>query len=316
MDYLKIYKEQYNYTWEAIKNNTLEALKLAKSNKSNFDTEFKNVLKGLNESQTKIIEEFKKTGLYSCYEIFEKRYSLIDNDLAFDEIISFVLSNQIKNEFIKQQNLDYELFIKKLAEQQSIDLTENHFRNYIQYYEFIYATGKLEYFYAKNFDRIGYQSSEEFKDMLKIRYPESTQNGGAILNVIEQDSDENSVSNKNKAPFDVVNTKDRIKNEFNIKERAILLHLLKNRLNLKEIVSTELIKLVLIIGSTDKFEIFNKEAHKSYLYKQVHKGYSVFKETEAKDKITSLKVKLENNGLKSIADELQFGFGSYFNNKK
>ena len=40
------------------------------------------------------------------------------------------------------------------------------------------------------------------------------------------------------------------------------------------------------------------------------------KKTEQKDKIAHLKVKLINNGLKFIAEELQIDYSQFFNNKR
>ena len=307
MDYLQIYNEQFNSTWKEEKDRTIKAFKLAKENNKNFNTFFNKANENLFEKHKNIVDYFIQNNLKTCFDLFEKRYQEYDNELPRDEIISLALKNEVKNEFVELGNTKYDLFIRKLAKQQSVFEIQNHFSNYRDFYELIYKQGKYEYFRAKNFDGSNYETSKEYIEMLNIQYP-------SRLNTETKKQKE--ISNINNTSKMSLTTNERIRNEFDTKERAVLIHLIKTRLNTKTIDTTELIKLILIIGATDEFKLFEvANASNSYLYKQANKGYSVFKKVEQKDKIANLKAKLRNNGLKIIADELQFHHSLYFNDK-
>jgi hypothetical protein len=302
MDYLQIYNEQFNSTWKEEKDQTIKAFKLAKENNKNFNTVFNKINASQYQKQKKMVADFNERNQLSCYDLFEKRYQEYDNDLPRDEIISLALKNEVKNEFVVLGNTEYDLFIRKLAKQQSIFEIQNHFSNYTSYYELIYKQGKYEYFHAKNFENYDLKDSEEFIEMLNIKYPSRPKTAIKIQEETNHSNNQSKVS---------LTTKERIRNEFDTKERAVLIHLIKTRLNTKTIDTTELIKLILIIGATDEFNIFEvSNASNSYLYKQANQGYSVFKKVKQKDKIANLKAKLRNNGLKSIAEELQINYNT------
>lgn len=312
MDYLQIYKVQFDSSWLKIKNNTIEELKTAKESKKKFNKVFNRILEALKDAADQIYDEISSDNLNSCIILFRDKYSEYDNNLENDEIVSLSLNNEVKKEFNACKKNDYESFVKKLAKLDSINEIQNHFRNYNNYYESIYELDRYDYFYGKRFESISYENSEEYKDMLNIKYPEKqiqSSISDPLYSYKHTEINLESVKEKDN------NIRDIIKNEFDTKERAVLIHLIKSRLKTTEL--THLVKLCLIIGATDKFEIFEvKSASKSYLYKQAHKGYTVFKINELESKISSLKMKLKNRGLNSIAEELQVDFSIYFNKNK
>tara|TARA_A100000171_G_scaffold46746_1_gene51934 strand:- start:28222 stop:29169 length:948 start_codon:yes stop_codon:yes gene_type:complete len=315
MDYLQIYKNQFKTTWEHIKSQTIADLKTAKKNKRNFNKLFNNITTELYNEQKKIVTQFTEENLKVCYELFENRHREYDSNLERYEVISLILGNEVKEEYLRLGKSDYEEFVKKIATQQSIDRIQNHFNNYRPYYELIYLQNKYEYFYAKDFKNGSYETSKEYLEMLDIQYPDR-KSEPSLFNLIETESNKKSTENI-KDPDTVITTRERLSSEFDVNERAVLFHLLKNRLKLGMLDSTELMKLVLIIGATNKFEIFDvKNASKSYFYKKALKGYTVFTRNDQQKKVASLKTKLENNGLKSIAEELSTDYGDFFKKLK
>jgi hypothetical protein len=308
MDYIQIYNNQFEATWEHIKSKTIDDLKAAKKNKRNFNTLFNNITSSLYDEQKKIIENFKENNLKSCFELFDKRHSFYDSNLERNEVIALILQNEVEEAYLKLNKSDYDEFIGQVAKHQSIGNIQNHFNRYRRYYELIYLQGKWEYLYAKDFENGNYETSKEYLEMLDVQYPDRKSEPSFLQIEKLQNNDQS-------AEIDMT-TRERICNEFDTQERAVLIHLLRDRLDLKSLDRTVLIKLLLIIGSTDKFEIFEvPKASDTNLYKQARKGYSAFKLSEQKDKIAHLKVKLKNNGLKFIAEELQIDYSQYFNKK-
>jgi|TARA_R110002020_G_scaffold191187_1_gene390964 hypothetical protein len=309
MDYLQIYNTQFDATWAEIKSKTIDDLKAAKKKKKNFTNLFEKININLNDEKNKILDDFTKHNLKECFKLFEKRHSLYDSDLERKEVISLILENEVKEAYLKSGKSEYKEFVKTIAKQQSIEKINNHFYNYWSYYELIYKKGRYKYFYAKDFENISYENSKEYVEM--IDYKASKRTGDPSFFEIEK------TQNENDSVKSSITTRERISNEFDVNERAVLFYLLKNRLKIKMLDSTELMRLILVIGATDRFEIFEgTKASDNYLYKQANKGYAVFKKTEQKDKIAHLKVKLINNGLKFIAEELQIDYSQFFNNKR
>lgn len=309
MDYLQIYNTQFDATWAEIKSKTTDDLKAAKKNKRNFNTLFNNITSALLDEQKKIIEYFNDHNLKSCFELFDKRHSFYDSNLERNEVIALILKNEVEEEYLKLNKSDYDEFIKQVAKHQSIGNIQNHFNRYRRYYELIYLQGRWEYLYAKDFENGSYETSKEYVEMLDIQYP-NRKSEPSFLKIEE-------LPNNDESAKTGITTRERISNEFDVNERAVLFYLLKHRLKLGMLDSTELMKLVLIIGATNKFEIFEvKNASKSYFYKKAIKGYSVFKRNDQQKRIASLKAKLENNGLKSIAEELSTDYGDFFKKLK
>lgn len=313
MDYLRIYNDQYNFVFDKIKAETIDKLKVAKKNKKNFTKSFNKIINDLYEKRNQIHKKIEDSNLNTCLNLFDSRYDEYDNNLPDNEVILLIFSNEILDEYNKLGHKNYELFIKDLAELNSTTQTQIHFRNYFGYYELVFDQEKYSFFYGKKFENLNYENSSEYKEMLDFKYPERIKNRVKQKEIRSLESKNNSkinISIKNKPS--IISTRDRLKDDFNTKERAILIDLLKNRLDIKSIDTTLIIKLALIIGATDKFEIFeNKKASEIYLYKQVLLGFEVFKKSERDGKIANLKNKLNTNGLKFISEELQMHYSDY-----
>ncbi|AXO79671.1 hypothetical protein DZC78_04480 [Olleya aquimaris] len=312
MDYLKIYKEQYDHVFKRVISETKEELKKAKKNKKNFHTVFSKIIDKLYNKRNQFHEKFKSENLNSCLTLFENRHNEYDKNLPNEEVILLILSNEVLVEYEKLGHKKFNLFIKELAELKSITNTQIHLDNYSNYYELVFEQERYEYFYGKRFDKISFQNSDEYIEMLDFKYPEKRlkSNTSGILSISK--NPEIDIASK-KVKED--NIRGIIENEFDTKERAILIYLCNSRL--KDMKLTEVIKVMLIVGSSDQFEIFNvKSASNSYLYKQVQKGYDVFKDNELEEKIANLKIKLNNRGLKGVEEELRIDFSKYLNRRK
>ena len=310
MDYLQIYKEQFEKTFLEIKTETINKLKSAKTRKKNFNTIFNKITNDLYTHRRELDNQFGHSELKRCLYLFENRKAEYDVNLSEDEVISLILGNEIKSEYDSLGRTSFEVLVKSLAELMSAVDIQIHLSNYHDYYQLIYELERYDYFYGKNFENMRFQSSKEFKEMNNIKHPNNSNKplGLDVVNISKVTSEkvEDNVIVNNTA----LSTRDSIQNEFSLKERAILIHLLKYRF--KELKLTEIIKVLLIIGATDKFEIFEvKSASDSYLYKQAQKGYSVFKHNELKSKISELRVKLKNHGLKEIEEELKIDFSNH-----
>lgn len=314
MEYLQIYKEQFDKTWLEIKNQTIKELKLEKRNKDySFIDAYNRIRDSLNEQRKMIIKQFEIDGVINVLEMFKNSLAKRDEKQDKDEIIEFALTNKVKQEYEKTNKKDYASFIIKMSKHESLMQFHNHLTNYDEYYKLIFNLDKYEYFYGKKIENSGYQNSKQYKEMAKLEYDDSTPEIGI------KDLQEKSHNNSKNIEDDITEnnqniSRNSIQNEFSLKERAILIHLLKYRF--KELKLTEIIKVILIIGATDQFEIFDaKGASGSYLYKQAQQGYSVFKSKELRSKISELRVKLKNHGLKEIEEELKIDFSNHLNKK-
>ena len=317
MDYLQIYKEQFDKTWLEIKNQTINELRIEKNNKDySFNDVYNRIRDSLNEQSEMIIKQFKIDGVIKVLKMFDDRLAKRNEKQDIDEIIELALTKKVKQEYEKTNKKDYASFIRKMSKHKSLMQFHTHLTNYIGYYELIFDLDKYEYFYGKKFENLSYTSTKQYKEMVKLRDSDSAPEVGI------KDLQEKSHNNSKNIEDDITEnnqniSRDSIQNEFSLKERAILIHLLKYRF--KELKLTEIIKVILIIGATDQFEIFEvKSASNSYLYKQAQKGYYVFKFHELKPKISELGVKLKNHGLQEIEAELKIDFYNHLkkNNKK
>lgn len=306
MDYYKIYDQQYKATWEQKRVKAMSILKQALTNGENFQTTFNSINTDLNEEQQAIVAEITSQDLQSCFQLFKNRHSLCHSKLTKEEVIASILEKRIKEEFYSLDNKGYENFVNQIAKQQAIDLIGNHFSNHTEYYELIYNQNRFDLFHTKAFGNNNYRDSPEYLEMAKVEYKrENVESNDILKTVVEKKENDKKIDEM------FMDRKEIISKAFDTRERAILIHLLHDVLKIGQLDKTVMIKLILIIGSTNRFEIFESAASKSYLYTLTNKKYSVFKKSEIERKITILETKLENYGLKAIAEELGYDFGKF-----
>lgn len=314
MDYLQIYKEQFEKTFLEIKTETINKLKSAKARKKNFNKIFSNITDDLYKHRSKLSNQLRDSGLKTCVDLFENKWSEYDENLTEDEVNLLIFDNEIKIEYERLGHKSLDVFIKNLAESNSATEIQIHLSVYHGYYKLVYELDRYDYFYGRKFENISFENSEEFKDMINIKHPNNSNESRGLDVVDISNGGSETVKGDVVVNNTSLSTRDSIQNEFSIKERAVLIHLLKYRF--KDLKLTEITKVILIIGATDQFEIFEvKSASDSYLYKQAQKGYSVFKRNELKSKISELGVKLKNHGLKEIEEELKIDFSNHLSVK-
>ena len=306
MDYLQIYNEQFNSTWKEEKDQTIKAFKLAKENNKNFNTVFNKINASQYQKQKKMVADFNERNQLSCYDLFEKRYQEYDNELPRDEIISLALKNEVKNEFVVLGNKEYDLFIRKLAKQQSVFEIQNHFSNYRDYYELIYKQGKYEYFHAKNFENYNYDTSKEYIEMAEIT---DAKNPIVPSTLITKTTENKTVENYNSEDQRTI---AKIEN-FSNKEKHLLLIVLfhsigsnnQNSNNVSEKVYQDLplseyLRILAITKDLINYEPFYKDLSVVSLYQQLKKKYDLIKKNESDLFLSDLRQKLNDLRIKEF----------------
>ena len=303
MDYLQIYNEQFDDTWQKIKVDTISKLKLLKKNKKNFNKSFNKITNDLYKRRNQIIDDIRSTNLKTCLDLFENRHTEYDKNLTEDEVVSMIINNDIQQEFYELGNKGYELFVRKLAELKSITRTQIHFTNYFGYYSLIYDLNKYEYFFAKKFKNIHFEDSPEFKEMLILKRGEKLV-GSKDLKVLKTTKKENDSKNKEDEKFMAL-----IKNFSNKEKHFILAVLLdsigsNNKNNEIEDQKTydnlplsEYLRILAIIKDIITYESFYKLSSKIPLYTELKKKHALIKKnektiflSELKDKLRELKI--------------------------
>jgi len=285
MDYYKIYKDQYDRSLETILNNTIEKLKLAKSNKANFNTEFNAIKKELSEKPKEIHNQFKNDDLLECSELFSKRYSLIDEAEPEDEKISIVLNNQVLKEYKKRSNSDYDEFIIKLAKLDATNKINSHFSFDRNYFELIYFTGKYHYLSDNYFDKERSQISKEIDEMNTIKHPKEIKE----------------ISPKPQSDSIPIVQEDILQEN----DKFLILHILKKLIEEKKIFIVEIAR-VLVLTNIKNPKLLSEKYKNVEGYKILSNGINtVDSDKSKKEWILSVLSKLEPYKLKEIKAKLR-----------
>ncbi len=301
MDYLQIYNEEFDATWRKFKDNIDEELTFALKYKKSTERIFNQKLRDLHSEYHKIEYNFEKDGFKSPSDIFYFRSTHCEKGIKNEEIIDSVLNNEVLLDFKSLNKQGYESFIKKLAEQQLKSSIHDHFWKNNKMYQSIYQQREYASFFIENFSIYDYDVSQEYIELLKSKFT-----------VVQEQNKTETTSEEKK-----ITTRQKITEDFNTQEIAILIHLLKTRLKPAELKRTHLLKLILIIGSTDNYKIFEVEkAADTYLYDRVKKGFSDYNKLELEKTITSLKMKLKKYKLNFIAGELNSIYLKYLDEKQ
>lgn len=170
MDYLQIYKEEYDKVFEKKKKQAMKIFKVAKDNDDNYKRFFDEMNNNLKEEKKSIIEDFENRNLKKLFEIFEQRYEYLNNNLSPDVIINKIFEKKILSEYKELGFTNYKQFIEEIAALKSIEDIRRHFYNNFDYYKLIYELDKYEYFYLNNNNY--YKSSKEYNEMKDIKYPD------------------------------------------------------------------------------------------------------------------------------------------------
>lgn len=297
MDYLQIYKKQYNSTWERVKLETIVKFKYVKNNNKNFDKIFENISTNLSQERRAVYAYFENNNLNSCFKLYDTRDSFVSKGLDPEEIVSLILNDEVKEEFFKLENEDYELFIKKLAIQQSIADIQFHFKNYKEYYELVCEQEKYENFFPKDFETIGFRDSKEFKEMYIKKH-------GVFKGASVQPRD------KNKLNFDMNKEDEKYLakiNNFSKKEKFFLLAVLldsvgsnnqniekENEVTYGNLPLPEYLRILAITKDIITLESFYKVSAKISLYTELKKKNKLVTKNESTLFLDDLNYKLKD----------------------
>jgi hypothetical protein len=308
MDYLQIYKEEYNTSLVRTRAELIENFKLAKTNKRNFLTTYNKMNEVLYNKGNSMLVEFTDENLNSCYNLFVNRRREYDKNLSEDEVISLVFENEIKNEIAKLGKLDYEAVIKKLANHRATSLIQLHFSNNSKYYELVFEQEKFDLFFKKGFENIDFETSEEYAEMHKIEYPERL----IVSKTAESNNNNTNKSKKTDTSMtnDVLNKEDKkIKANiinFSNKEKHVLLAVLLDSVGTNsqndeteseqlygKLPISEYLRLLAITKDIINYEPFYKAVNSISVYQELKKNTNLVKRSDVDTFLSELNNKLE-----------------------
>lgn len=311
MDYLKTYNYFYNKTLCVAKCLIIKKFKESKNKRRPFLPMANKILIEINSKQLRKYQEKIMANAKGSFIEFSNRYNYYAGSNS--EILSSVLEDEVFASFNKTSTYSYNFFLADLAVHESLKEIGRHFQNYYDYYQLIYEYDRYDFFYLKDFEGIDFRSSEEYKSLRNLKYPE-TEN---LNEFYEQDSkksnkEEKKKKNKNLAP-NAANTMEMVES-FEDDERYLLLHVFNKLIN-DDIMSEDirqfridrvsLMKLIKIIGGFEDNSIFYQNPNQSTSYKKVTKGVSYYSGKTPLKRIDSTIDKLKDLDLEIIIEELK-----------
>jgi hypothetical protein len=299
MDYLKVYNHFYQKAFTISRRMVMAEMKKAKAKKRPFTSIHNKISKELYDYYKVNYTDRLSSKFKGAYNIFQNRYEFYDGTVQ--EVISFVLDDEVMVDFTSQNPLDdYRGFIIDLAVESSLKEVQRHFSNYRDFYELIYDLNKYEYFYFKDFEGITYRGSDEYQVMKDIKYPSRIEERKEPLKCIDS---ENTMDIHEKKPLkkSTLDNDSTTLDEFEVftdDEKFLIINILITNKNL-DIGMVEYMKLIRIAGSYEDVSIFNSSPTNSTSYAKVNKGLGYSNSVDNKkkllkgiiDKLTSLKLK-------------------------
>lgn len=280
MNPLNIYNHHYNKAFLILKRILISELKVAKKKNRPFTTVSGTILRRLYNYRIEKYEIYLNEIQKEAYKVFDDRYSFYDGDTQ--QVIQWVLEDEVYAVFkgLKSERFNY--FVIDLGVKEALKEVSRHFQNYHGYYELIYELDYYQYFYLKDFDRIRFESSQEYNEMMDIKYPERIEKR---LMALKEDGNKNEEispkkgrdASKNNVPSD--ENKQILINDFTDDERFIMIHIFYNKLqreDVKDINLTDFMKFMKIAGSYQKVSVFNKKAKSDTTYTKVSKGLDYY----------------------------------------
>lgn len=297
MDYLQIYKEEFNKITLEIRSELIDDFKLARKKQKNFLKLFNGITQELFERDSLLKTEIKNNNLSSYHDLFINRKGEYNNSLSDDEVLSLIFENEIKDENEKLKNIDYVTLIKKIAKQQAVKLIHNHFSINNEYYKLVYSHEKYQYFFKPEFENVNFETSKEYLEMWKLEYGNSQTN-----QIITKQT-----KVKNSQDFNKEDIKYQAKIEaFSIKEKHFLLVVLfdsigSNNLNNKEskkkyddLPLSEYLRILALIKDIIPYEVYYKSIANVSIYTELKKKYNLINKNEEDVFVNELNRKLND----------------------
>lgn len=307
MDYHNSYNAYYQRAFTISKQMVLAKMKKAKAKKRPFLTVHNKITQEIYEYYKVKFSNRLITDCSEAYNIFQKKHEYYDG--TEQEVVSWILEDEVRFSFKKDNsNLKYRAFIIDLAVEACLKDINRHFSSYKDYYELIYEFDKYEYFYFKDFNGISFNSSEEFKELMELKYPhkeierQKALTKGEEVVVISTDQESSRKDRNNNVESDA---SLELFSNFTDDEKFLLINLLYNDKQL-EIGIVEYMKIIRIVGSYNDVSIFNDSPKNSTPYSKVNKGLDYYTSVDNKKKLLkSTKNKLQALKLKALKPILE-----------
>jgi hypothetical protein len=304
MNYINTYNHFYQKTRSIAKRMVMNEMKKAKKKNRPFLTIHNKISKEINRYCTLNYSEKLESTFRKPFMLFNDRYSFYEG--GKDEVVHWVLENEVFEAFNKEHTSSYHNFIANLGIEASLKEAHRHFRNYKDYYELIYDLDKYDYFFFEDFDGMSYDSSFYYKEMLDIKDPyriKEREELSKSQNSKNESEDNELESNKTSSTGPDYATKELL-NNFTDDERYLLINVLFHLRNSEDLKLTDFMKVVKIVGGFGNNEIFYKSPKNATSYTKVAKGIDYYSGKGQVKLIESIMNKLSFFKIDFLQDEL------------
>lgn len=300
MEYFKIYNESYKLAQNAIRRALIQKFKKFKAKNRPFNTINNNFVRwakvfGEERFEKKFMELEPK-----AFTSFRDRWKSYDGERQ--QVIQWVLEDEVKMAYLGHGYYkSYNNFISELAKYDAFSEVVRHYHSYYSYYELIYQFDKYEYFYLKDFEGHGYETSEEYNEMLDVKYP---------YRIEERKRQDKELKAMRKEQIKNPEGVSDFVESFSDDERMVIANIFYNEI-LKEqtrarVPLTVFLKLVKIVGLYTDLSLFGQKAQSNTMYRRASGGLEYYrKQTTKLDLINSILRKLEHHEFEFITDSLK-----------
>ncbi|MBD0833755.1 hypothetical protein [Aestuariibaculum sediminum] len=301
MKYQQVYQYTYDRTTDAAKRLLIRYFKKSKERHRPFNKINNDFLRWLTPYRETKYEKGLKTFEYEAFSQFNKRYTLYQGEPS--KIHQWALEEEVKQAYLGRNYKTYNAFIKDLAINDALNEVSRHYHNYYSYYQLIYEQDKYQYFYLKEFDNKSYESSDEYKEMIVVKYPYKAKEFKASI-----EDDNNEKESLNEDVNQNVSITESVIADFKDDERMLVLSVLYDLVSKPNhgVQLPEFIRACKIVGLYEDLSVFNDKIQQSTIYQMAYRGidYTSNKKLQL-EKINSVLSKLESLKLKAISGRLR-----------
>ncbi|RED42600.1 hypothetical protein DFQ10_1086 [Winogradskyella eximia] len=305
MDYHKTYDYFYKKAQDVSKRMIMAEMQKAKLKNRPFSTLHNKIIEDLHDYIQINFTNDLKLNFNESHSIFQNKHTYYSG--TENEIVKWILEDEINKAFKKNQVSSYSSFIADLAVETSLKVALNHFNNYSGYYQLVYDLDKYEYFVFKYFEGIAYESSIFYKNMMDEKYPKKAIEREKRLKISASHKSPGKEGENVLEKTISVEEEDILEllNSFTDKEKYLLIHVI-NKLIRKPttIPVTDLMKLVRIVGTYEDLDIFIKNSNNVTAYSKVSKGVGYYKEEKQLKIIDSTILKLSTFNIEVVNHQL------------
>jgi len=305
MDYFKIYDHFYRKAQDVSKRMIIAEMKKEKLKNRPFSTVHNKIV---NKIEDYIRESFTKNleqNFSESYSMFQKKHSYYEGTEI--EKVKWILEDEIKQVFKKNQTSSYNSFIADLAIETSLKVTLHHYYDYRDYYSLIYDLDKYEYFIFKNFESIAFEDSEFYKSMLDEKYPHKVKEREqklkmqALQSTSAKETKKTTSKDISEKEGDIIGVLD----SFTDDEKFLIIHIISVLISKpSSIPLTDLMKLVRIVGTYEDLDIFLNSPRKVTSYSKVNKGVDYYQGKNQLNIIDSTSSKLSTLNIEVVKHQL------------